>query len=47
VVLPQVRGSLGALLVEEAKEEGRGEAMVAVVALEAIEKGRILDEIAQ
>jgi hypothetical protein len=38
-MLPQVVGSLGTVLVEEAKEEGRGETMVEVPCHEAIKKG--------
>jgi hypothetical protein len=41
-MLRQVLGSLGTVLIEEAKEEGGGETMVEVPCLEAIEKGRVL-----
>jgi uncharacterized protein YtpQ (UPF0354 family) len=41
-MLPQVLRNLNTVLIEETKEEGRGETVVEVPHLEAIKKGRIL-----
>jgi hypothetical protein len=45
VILPEFRGRSFILLVEEAKKEGWGETMVAVLPPKAIKEGRVLDEI--
>lgn len=47
VMLQCVQKRLGAILVEEAKKQGRGKTMVVALPLEAIKKGLVLDEIAQ
>ena len=46
MMLPEVWRRPFLVLVEEAKKEGRGEAMVVVPPPKAIKEGRVLDEIA-